>query len=231
MIISKKIKDFLRKHPPNLHLHVGENEAKDTYFKGVKHLNVSPNFFFKEVMINDIRSGYNNIWRELSMQRASSHQKFIRNANYSDLIVFSILSSRIPKRYLIQVSNSSPIRYLQLFKISFNNVVYCNRGTSGIDGSTSTAVGASLENKSPTLLITGDLSFFYDVNGLWNNYIKPDFRIIIINNSGGGIFRILPGHKDDAIFSKFIETKHSLNAKKIAQQYGFDYQHKKMKLD
>ena len=228
MIISKKIKSFLRSKPPKLHLHIGLNKANDTYFSGVKHIKTSPNLFFKKTLSKKHKSSdFYNLWNGISTQRASSHQKFIRNANYSDLIVFSILSSRIPKRYLIQVSNSSPIRYLQLFKISFNNVVYCNRGTSGIDGSTSTAVGASLENKSPTLLITGDLSFFYDVNGLWNNYIKPDFRIIIINNSGGGIFRILPGHKDDAIFSKFIETKHSLNAKKIAQQYGFDYQHKK----
>ena len=79
------------------------------------------------------------------------------------------------------------------------------------------------------LLITGDLSFFYDINGLWNNYIKSDFRIILINNSGGGIFRILPGHENNEIFSKFIETKHDLKAKKIAQLYGFDYQNKTTK--
>ena len=61
--------------------------------------------------------------------------------------------------------------------------------------------------------------FFYDINGLWNNYIKSDFRIILINNSGRGIFRILPGLENNEIFSKFIETKHDLKAKKIAQLY------------
>ena len=230
MIISKKIKDFLRKYPPNLHLHVGENEAKDTYFKGVKHLDVSPNLFFNNVLPKKpISSEFYNSWKSISEKRVSAHNKFIKTANFSDFIVFSIVSSRIPAQYQIQAANSSPIRYLQLFNLSNSNDTYCNRGTSGIDGSTSTSVGSAVASDSPVLLITGDLSFFYDVNGLWNNYIKSDFRIILINNSGGGIFRILPGHKNNEIFSKFIETKHNLKAKKIAQLYGFNYQNKKTK--
>ena len=70
--------------------------------------------------------------------------------------------------------------------------VFCNRGTSGIDGSTSTALGAAYATQKPTTLVTGDLSFFYDSNALWNNYIQKDVRIIIINNSGGWIFKIIP---------------------------------------
>ena len=230
MIISKKIKDFLRKHSPSLHLHVGENEAKDTYFKGVKHLDISPNLFFNNLLPKKhISSKFNDSWKRISEERVSAHNKFIKLANFSDFIVFSIICSQIPAQYQIQAANSSPIRYLQLFNLSNSNDTYCNRGTSGIDGSTSTAVGAALVSDSPVLLITGDLSFFYDINGLWNNYIKSDFRIILINNSGGGIFRILPGHENNEIFSKFIETKHDLKAKKIAQLYGFDYQNKTTK--
>src|SRR5680860_1888307 len=85
---------------------------------------------------------------------------------------------------------------------------FCNRGTSGIDGCTSTAVGSSIYAENPTLLISGDLSFFYDSNGLWNNYVRPDFRIILINNNGGGIFRILPGKEDTENFQRFFETAH-----------------------
>ena len=101
--------------------------------------------------------------------------------------------------------------------------VFCNRGTSGIDGSTSTAVGASIHADEPTVLITGDLSFFYDSNGLWNAHIRPDFRIILINNSGGGIFRILPGKEDTEEFSTFFETHHSFTAEHLAKMYGFDH--------
>ena len=101
--------------------------------------------------------------------------------------------------------------------------MFCNRGTSGIDGTTSTAIGASIYEKSPTLLITGDLSFFYDSNALWNSYTKNNFRIILINNSGGGIFRILPGAEDSENFATFFETQHGMNAEYLCKQYGFDY--------
>jgi 2-succinyl-5-enolpyruvyl-6-hydroxy-3-cyclohexene-1-carboxylate synthase len=101
--------------------------------------------------------------------------------------------------------------------------VFCNRGTSGIDGSTSTAIGASVADENPTLLITGDLSFLYDSNGLWNNYLRPDFRIIVINNGGGGIFRILPGHEETDNFETFFETTHALRISTLCALYGVAY--------
>ena len=112
---------------------------------------------------------------------------------------------------------------MQLFEFHPSISLYCNRGTSGIDGSTSTAVGASIVSKEPTLLITGDLSFFYDINGLWNKYIPSNFRIIVINNSGGGIFRILPGNDNSELFETYFETKHNRNAKALATDFGFAY--------
>ena len=101
--------------------------------------------------------------------------------------------------------------------------VFCNRGTSGIDGSTSTAIGAACVSKQPTVFITGDLSFFYDSNALWNNYIPAHFRLIIINNWGGGIFRILPGNKNSENFSTFFETNHSLTAEPFSKLFDFEY--------
>jgi 2-succinyl-5-enolpyruvyl-6-hydroxy-3-cyclohexene-1-carboxylate synthase len=124
---------------------------------------------------------------------------------------------------MVQSSNSSTIRYLQLFNLNSSLTVFCNRGTSGIDGSTSTAVGAATISDKPTVFITGDLSFFYDSNALWNNYIPSNFRIIIINNRGGGIFRILPGNKNSENFSTFFETNHTLTAQSISEHYKFDY--------
>jgi 2-succinyl-5-enolpyruvyl-6-hydroxy-3-cyclohexene-1-carboxylate synthase len=101
--------------------------------------------------------------------------------------------------------------------------MYCNRGTSGIDGSTSTAIGASIFNKKPTFFISGDLSFFYDSNALWNNYIPNNLKIILINNGGGGIFRILPGHQETTTFTTYFETSHHLNASHLAKMYDLDY--------
>jgi 2-succinyl-5-enolpyruvyl-6-hydroxy-3-cyclohexene-1-carboxylate synthase len=123
----------------------------------------------------------------------------------------------------LQVSNSSAIRYIQLFDIAPSIPVFCNRGTSGIDGSTSTAIGASVVSTLPTVLITGDIGFLYDSNALWNKYIPSNFKIILINNGGGGIFRILPGHEETETFNTFFETSHQLNASHLAMMYGLDY--------
>jgi 2-succinyl-5-enolpyruvyl-6-hydroxy-3-cyclohexene-1-carboxylate synthase len=101
--------------------------------------------------------------------------------------------------------------------------VFCNRGTSGIDGSTSTAIGAAVVSKERTTFISGDLSFFYDSNALWNNYIPKNFRIIVVNNEGGGIFRILPGHKNTENFDVYFETKHHLTAKQLCEMFSFQY--------
>ena len=124
---------------------------------------------------------------------------------------------------MLQVSNSSAIRYTQLFDIDSSINVFCNRGTSGIDGSTSTAIGAASVFKSNTVFITGDLSFFYDSNALWNNFIPTSFRIILINNKGGGIFKILTKDNNTELFKKFFETKHDLYAKDLCNMYGFEY--------
>ena len=100
--------------------------------------------------------------------------------------------------------------------------VFCNRGTSGIDGSTSTAIGTAIVAKKQTMLITGDLSFFYDCNALWNDFIPNNFRIIVINNNGGGIFRFIPGPKSTNALSYF-ETPHQLTAKHICKMHQLDY--------
>ncbi len=224
MIVSKKVKTMLREHRPESHIHVGMNNPNDTFYCDVIHCKNLPDTFFGEVIerLNTI-SPYKKIWKEISSHRTAFHKKFISKIPFCDLKVFSILESRISSKYSIQVSNSSAIRYMQLFDQTPSSTVFCNRGTSGIDGSTSTAVGASVSLKSPTLLITGDLSFFYDSNGLWNDYIKNTFRIILINNSGGGIFKILPGYRDDLFHEKFIETRHGFSAKHLAKMHGFKY--------
>ena len=224
MIVSKKVKTMLREHKPESHIHVGMNNPNDTFYCDVIHCKNLPDTFFGEVIerLNTL-SPYKKMWKEISSHRTAFHKKFISKIPFCDLKVFSILESRISSKYSVQVSNSSAIRYMQLFDQTPSSTVFCNRGTSGIDGSTSTAVGASMSLKSPILLITGDLSFFYDSNGLWNDYIKSTFRIILINNSGGGIFKILPGYRDDLFHEKFIETRHGFSAKHLSKMHGFKY--------
>ena len=223
MIVSKKIKSFLRNYKPRKHFHIGNNISKDSFYSGVEHINITANKFFENIDLNKSDSKYFEKWNQLDNSKLDLHNRYMKVINFSDLKVFEILTNWIPKKYNIQVANSTPIRYFQLFDLKNKNLMFANRGTSGIDGSTSTAIGSSVQNDSPVLLVTGDLSFFYDVNALWNNHIPKNFRIIIINNSGGGIFKILPGFKENNLFSEFIETQHNLSARLIAKMFNFNY--------
>ena len=223
MIVSKKIKSFLRNYKPQKHFHIGNNISKDSFYLGVEHINTNANKFFENIDLNKSDSKYFEKWNQLDYSKLDLHNRYMKVINFSDLKVFEILTNWIPKKYNIQVANSTPIRYFQLFDLKNKNMMFANRGTSGIDGSTSTAIGSSVQNDSPVLLVTGDLSFFYDVNALWNNHIPKNFRIIIINNSGGGIFKILPGFKENNLFSEFIETQHNLSARLIAKMFNFNY--------
>ena len=226
LVVSKKIKAFLRQHKPNHHWHVGLFKANDTFFCLDKHIELSPNTFLSkflpEVTLHT-KSNYKATWTTVRQKRRKMHEDYLKTTSFSDFTVFKTILKGLPEQSQLQVGNSSAIRYTQLFQIRKDIQVFCNRGTSGIDGSTSTAIGSAVVNKQRTTFITGDLSFFYDSNALWNNYIPNNFRIIVINNKGGGIFRILPGHKNTENFDTFFETKHHLTAKQLCEMYGFDY--------
>ena len=225
MIVSKKIKKFLRNYSPKEHWHVNELRAFNTYQVLSKHLKIDSHSFFKhfcELVDYDNKSTYESTWTHYKQRIREKHNHYIKTAPYSDLKVFEQVLKVIPDFSEVQFSNSAIIRYSQLFEMNSTITVFCNRGTSGIDGSTSTALGAAYATQKPTTLITGDLSFFYDSNALWNNYIPSDVRIVIINNSGGGIFKIIPGPKKSTAL-KYFETPHCLTAEHLCVMFGFEY--------
>jgi len=227
LIVSKKIKALLRKFQPEHHWHIDRKKANDTFFCLSMHIEATPNEFFEVFLpktTHYVKSDYNNQWALIKQKRLDRHNLYLKKIPYSDFIAFNLTLNSIPDNYILQVGNSSAIRYTQLFNLNKSLEVYCNRGTSGIDGSTSTSIGCAVISKKPTVFISGDLSFFYDSNALWNNYIPNNYRIIIVNNNGGGIFRILPGKKDTENFDTYFETKHDLNAKHLCNMFGFEYE-------
>jgi len=224
MIVSKKIKQVLRKFQPKHHWHIDKLNAPDTYHCLSHHFKVSPTLFFSQFffLIKNQKSDYQSYWLNIKSQRQINHNKLLSKVAFSDLKVFEIILKNLPHKLQLQLSNSSVIRYSQLFDVHPGLPVFCNRGTSGIDGSSSTAIGAAWIKKNQTVFITGDISFFYDSNALWNKHIKKDFRIILINNSGGGIFRFIPGPQSTNVLDYF-ETPHHLNASYLCKMYGFEY--------
>jgi len=181
--------------------------------------------FFKSFLTETASTESDYLQKTLDLKelRKVKHLEYLKSIPFSDMKVFETMLPMLPENSQLQISNSSPIRYAQLFDIHPSIEVFCNRGTSGIDGSTTTAIGAALASGKPTIMITGDVSFFYDSNALWNNYIPQNFKIILINNRGGGIFRILPGHQETPVFNTFFETTHTLTAEHLSKMYDFDY--------
>ncbi|WP_298136905.1 2-succinyl-5-enolpyruvyl-6-hydroxy-3-cyclohexene-1-carboxylic-acid synthase [Flavobacterium sp.] len=225
MIVSKRIKAFLRKFQPKQHWHIDELRAYDTYGCLTKHFEITPNIFFENFFSKtvEIESNYQKELLKIRALRLEKHVDYLSKIPFTDLKAFDIILPKLKSKSQLQISNSSPIRYAQLISMNPTIEVFCNRGTSGIDGSTSTAIGAATASEKPTVLIAGDIGFLYDSNALWNNYIPKNFKIILMNNGGGGIFRILPGHDETPVFNTFFETSHCLTAEHLAKMYGFEY--------
>ncbi|RTZ03236.1 2-succinyl-5-enolpyruvyl-6-hydroxy-3-cyclohexene-1-carboxylic-acid synthase [Flavobacterium bomense] len=225
MVVSKRIKAFLRKHKPKHHWHIDSLRAYDTFGALTKHFEADPNVFF-DTFLPLTKATESNYFQQLDAVKVLRKLKsdiYLNKIPFSDFKVFEKVMQCLPTNSQLQISNSSAIRYAQLVAVDPSIEVYCNRGTSGIDGSTSTAIGAAVANEKQTVFITGDIGFLYDSNALWNNYIPKNFKIILINNGGGGIFRILPGHKETPVFNTFFETSHCLTAEHLAKMYGFEY--------
>ncbi|WP_354022628.1 thiamine pyrophosphate-dependent enzyme [Duncaniella muris] len=99
----------------------------------------------------------------------------------------------------------------------------CNRGVSGIDGCTSTALGASVIYRGVTLLISGDMSFQYDIAALSSFLISPKFKMIVLCNGGGGIFRFISSTSDLPEMEEFLAVGTRLPLKDLAAGYGFAF--------
>ena len=225
MIVSKRVKAWLRKYTPAEHWHVDPLRAYDTFGCLTKHFISDANTFLNDFLsqTQEVEGNYQATAIELNAYRKRKQDEYLAKIPFSDLKAFEIILPALPDGSQLQLSNSSPIRYAQLFDMKPTVEVFCNRGTSGIDGSTSTAIGAAVASGKETILITGDISFLYDSNALWNNYIPKNFKIMLINNGGGGIFRILPGHDETPVFNTYFETTHNHTAEHLAKMYGFGY--------
>ncbi|MBW7866865.1 MAG: 2-succinyl-5-enolpyruvyl-6-hydroxy-3-cyclohexene-1-carboxylic-acid synthase [Brumimicrobium sp.] len=226
-VISKKVKSYFRKYKPIHNWKVGEAFLEmDTYRSLTKSLPVSGNYFFDCVLdqFEGNQSRFGEQWKQLDYLVREKHDNFLMQAPYSDLSVYNLLLDSVPDFSNLHISNSSTIRYTQLFDSVSTISYFCNRGTSGIDGSVSTAIGNALASSAKlNILITGDMSFFYDSNALWNLHLPTNVRIFLINNSGGGIFDIIPGPKDTLQLDAYFVMNHHFSAEHLCKTFDVNY--------
>lgn len=225
-LISRYIKAFLRQYKPKEHWSIDRSEHPADTFKALtSRINLEAGDFFArlEEQVVNVTSGFAAGWQQKKELATLRHNEFARLVEWCDWRAFALIWPVIPEGTALQLANSTPVRYAQLFEAPPLLRVDANRGTSGIDGSTSTAVGASVVNPGITLLITGDMSFLYDSNALWNKYITPRFKMIVIKNGGGGIFRFIPGPSQLEELEECFETRQEVDIEGFAGLHHFRY--------
>jgi len=224
--ISKRVKSFLRKATIQHHWHIDPTDYQiDTYQHLTRAIPTTPVAFFEQLLpeVKLVNSQFGTDWRNIADEAKTIHQQFLAGCGYADLKIFELIFRTLPRNFDVQIANSTPIRYAQLFDYSLRYKMYSNRGTSGIDGCLSTAAGAAFATKNPTLVISGDLGFFYDSNALWNSVLPKNLKIIVINNEGGGIFRFLPGPETTGLLENHFEVRQQMSLQHIAATYHLDY--------
>ncbi|WPP52738.1 2-succinyl-5-enolpyruvyl-6-hydroxy-3-cyclohexene-1-carboxylic-acid synthase [Catalinimonas niigatensis] len=236
-VMSKNLKLFLRKFKPKHHWHIQPaGAAADTFQALTQVIHSSPLAFFRAMQgqqeAEPSQITFAQSWQE-EEQQAAAFIKGLFSDSPKNLEVpneFQALSEamhHLPDQSNLHLANSMTVRYANL--LGLNNLqqqveVFANRGTSGIDGSNSTAVGSSLVSDRLTVLVSGDLAFFYDRNAFWHNYKLPRLRIIILNNHAGGIFRMIEGPATQPELEEYFETRQTLEAENTARDFGMQYQ-------
>jgi len=220
-VVSKRLKNFLRKHPPKEHWHVSPTgEVIDLYGALTTIIEMDPFEFLEKIagMIDSRTPEYPRVWENYC--NTIPEPEFA----YSEMAAIGSLIKKLPEQCALHLANSSTIRYSQLYALPSTVEVCCNRGTSGIEGSLSTAIGYAAASSKLNFIVIGDLSFFYDMNALWLSSIRPNVRILLLNNGGGGIFHTLPGLDMSGTSHKFVTAVHQTSAKGWAEERGFVYQ-------
>lgn len=166
---------------------------------------------------------YPDAWKKIESRVTGRALSFLEKAPFSNLTVMHTVLSGIPAGTVVHLGNSAPVRYSQLLPARAGLRYFANRGTSGIDGVLSTAVGAAMVSDAGHLLVLGDLSFVYDSNALWNKAFPDNLNIVVINDGGGGIFRLLDGPGRMAFFEEFSVTHHPVSLELLSQSFGRNF--------
>jgi len=230
-ILSKGLKKYLRTHSPKAHWHIQQDGVSpDTFQSLTRTIPVSPISFFNSIkdIVKKSHFDYSQKWLSYQNKSREFVKEFHSKEIFNEFTTINTILSNLPMSCDIHLSNSMTVRYANIIGLSHSYrqiELFCNRGTSGIDGSTSTALGSALKAKKTTLLITGDMAFFYDRNAFWHHHIPDNLRVIVLNNHGGGIFDLIDGSSNLPEKEEFFITKQDLKAESLAKEFGLKYYH------
>ena len=219
-IISKRLKKFLRKYPPLEHWHISaDGEVVDLFGALTTVIEMDPFEFLEKIapLLENRTPEYPRQWETLSKGIPAAHFP------YSEMSAIGKVLTSLPAPCSLHLANSSAVRYAQFFNLPEEVEILSNRGTNGIEGSLSTAIGYATASSKLNYIVIGDLSFFYDMNALWNPNYGSNIRILMLNNYGGEIFHALPGLELNENARRFVTATHKATAEAWAKDREFEY--------
>jgi 2-succinyl-5-enolpyruvyl-6-hydroxy-3-cyclohexene-1-carboxylate synthase len=222
IIFNSEIKDYLKRNAPEMQCwQVGPSaKVTDTFRKLNEMFEMNENTFFEkmtEKKVGTSNNSYFTEWNNISKTIEAP------KTEYSQLNAIGNLINLLPKNSILQLANSNTIRMGHLFQIDETIQCFCNRGVNGIDGCMSTAVGYAAISDKPVFLIIGDLTFFYDMNALWNRHLSKKLRIMLVNNEGGAVMHLPFSNDMGKVLSKHTSAGHNTSAKGWVESLSIKY--------
>ena len=243
-VVSKRLRAFLRQsdckemrvspegtlYDTFMHLDTILKCSQDTILRELVRIckNGATDYEDENIITLHCEPEYQRLWQE-GLQQAEAHARGYVPA-YSQMAVvkafeqeLSDFRQRVDSPFYnqyVHYANSTSVRLANIYATRY---VYCNRGVNGIEGSLSTAAGFSVVAEDEVYCVIGDLSFFYDQNALWNQNLKGNFRILLLNNGRGGIFNMLRGLEQSPARDRFVSAGHHTSAEGICRQNHVKY--------
>lgn len=221
-VVSKKFRFLMRRLRPLEHWHVGDEVVEVDRYMALNESIHAKAPYFCNLLLPDSSlelKPYQEKWHSRNKCAKKRHAEFLSKLPFCDLTVFKSLMEKIPSG-MLQLGNSTVVRYSQLFDQRLDLQYFSNRGTSGIDGSTSTAMGAASVFEGHCTFITGDLSFLYDSNALWSGIKPSNLKTIIMNNGGGSIFKVIEGPRTHEKVEDYFVAPHDVKLQAFIESMG-----------
>jgi 2-succinyl-5-enolpyruvyl-6-hydroxy-3-cyclohexene-1-carboxylate synthase len=222
IIFNSEIKDYLKRNSPTMQSwQIGPSaKVTDTFRRLTEIFEMNEFTFFEHLSADKKNSSDNSFfaeWNNISKTIAEPKVEF------SQLYAIGQLINQLPQGSALQLANSNTIRMGHLFDIDETIKCYCNRGVNGIDGCMSTAVGYAATADKPVFLVIGDLTFFYDMNALWNRHLSKNLRILLVNNEGGAVMHLPFSSDMGKVLTKFTSAGHVTSAQGWVKSVGIKY--------
>ena len=221
-IVSKRLKRFLRKAREVWTVNA-TGEINDTFMNLTQVIQGDGEVIADHVrfLLEDRPHPFVLMWEQL-LKHVREHAETYA-PSYSQMAAvkaFESLFTLHSSLFTLHYANSTAIRLANIYA---RHPVWCNRGVNGIEGSLSTAAGFSVVSEERVYCVIGDLSFFYDQNALWNQNLRGNLRILLLNNGKGGIFHMLPGLEQSPARDRFVAAGHHTSAEGICRQNNVTY--------